>query len=85
MFRGRYILVIMNLLTTKEAAGRLGISERRVRVLLEQGRIRGQKIGVQWLIEEKDLHYERRRRVGPMRLKIPRIKDPKDTPEGDSK
>lgn len=36
--------------STKEAAKKLGISERRVRKLLAEGRIEGAKLGNVWLI-----------------------------------
>lgn len=36
--------------STKEAAAKLGISTRRVRKLLQQGRIPGVKFGTVWLI-----------------------------------
>ena len=38
--------------STKEAAKELGISERRVRKLLEEGRIKGKKIGGTWVVRE---------------------------------
>ncbi|MBN1121108.1 MAG: DUF433 domain-containing protein [Anaerolineae bacterium] len=45
-------------LSTAEAAGRLGISERRVRVLIEEGRLPAQKIGHQWIIRPDDLERD---------------------------
>lgn len=36
--------------STKETAEKLGISERRVRKLLAEGRIEGAKLGNVWLI-----------------------------------
>ena len=41
-------------LTTAEAAQRLGLSERRVRVLCEEGRL-GVRIGRNWAITEAQL------------------------------
>jgi len=43
------------MLTTTEAAARLGISTRRVRVLAEQGRIRGEKVGRDWVLDEESV------------------------------
>lgn len=41
----------MRLLSTKDAAAALGISERRLRQLIEAGRVKGaQKIGGSWLV-----------------------------------
>lgn len=54
----------MGLVTTKEAAKRLSISDRRVRQLLAEGRIKSIQVGGRWLIEESDLHYERKPRGG---------------------
>jgi excisionase family DNA binding protein len=45
--------------TVKEAAREMGISEGRVRQLLLEGRIRGKKIGRDWLITK--LGYTRKR------------------------
>jgi excisionase family DNA binding protein len=47
--------ILSRFLSTAEAAGRLGISERRVRVLIEEGRLPAQKIGHQWIIHPDDL------------------------------
>ena len=38
--------------SAKEAAEKLGISERRVRQLLAEGQIEGSKLGNTWLISE---------------------------------
>ena len=45
----------MKLLGTKEAAEKLGISLRRVQQLVETGTLPAQKIGRDYLIQEKDL------------------------------
>ena len=44
-----------------EAAQRLGVSERRVRQLLAGGKLRGERIGRDWVVDSDDV--ERRRRV----------------------
>lgn len=45
--------------TTKEAAKRLGLSERHLRLLLEKGEIRGKKLGRDWVVLKLD--YKRKR------------------------
>jgi len=39
------------LLSTTEAAQKLGISEQRVRVLLAEGRLKGKKVGGTWVVQ----------------------------------
>ncbi len=43
------------LIGTKEAAAKLGVSLRRVQQLIELGTLPAQKIGRDYLIQEKDL------------------------------
>lgn len=38
-------------LSVTEAAGRLGVTERRVRAMLKNGKLDGQKVGGRWLVE----------------------------------
>ncbi len=45
----------MNLLNTTEAAERLGVSARRVLVLIEEGKLKAQKVGRDYAIEENAL------------------------------
>jgi DNA (cytosine-5)-methyltransferase 1 len=40
---------MLSLITTKDAAARVGVSEQRIRTLLRSGALRGQQIGQQWL------------------------------------
>jgi excisionase family DNA binding protein len=40
-----------NFVDTKKAAAFLGCSTRRIRTLLAQGRITGEKVGTEWLIQ----------------------------------
>ncbi|MFC2017885.1 helix-turn-helix domain-containing protein [Chloroflexota bacterium] len=47
--------------SVKEAAEKLGISDRRVRVLLNEGRLEGRKLGHEWVIFSLD--YKRKRKV----------------------
>ena len=46
--------------SVKEASTKLGISERRIRKLLEEGRIKGKKLGRDWVV--LDLNYTRKRK-----------------------
>ncbi|MDO4291097.1 MAG: helix-turn-helix domain-containing protein [Eggerthellaceae bacterium] len=48
------------MVSTKEAAQRLGISETRVRTLLGNGQLDGEKIGRTWVVSEASV--ERRRK-----------------------
>ena len=44
----------------KEAAAKIGISDRHLRLLLEKGAIEGKKLGRDWVV--LSLNYERKRR-----------------------
>lgn len=48
------------LLSTKEAADKLGLSQDHIRRLLEEGKLMGKKIGNSWVVLE--LNYQRKRR-----------------------
>ena len=49
---------------TATAAGRLGVSERRVRQLLADGPLTGRKVGRQWLVERTSItEYQAMRRT----------------------
>jgi excisionase family DNA binding protein len=54
----------MDLLTTKQAAEKLGITPRRVQALIEAGRLPAQKFGRDYMIKEKDLKLVEDRKVG---------------------
>jgi excisionase family DNA binding protein len=49
----------MDMWSVKEAAIKLGISERRVRKLLSEGRIKGKKLDGTWVVLE--LKYTKKR------------------------
>lgn len=51
-------------MTTQEAAVELHISVRRVRVLIDEGRLKASKRGRDWWIEPKDLETVRNRKNG---------------------
>ena len=46
--------------SVKEAAAKIGISERQVRFLLERGEITGKKLARDWVV--LDLSYKRKRK-----------------------
>lgn len=46
--------------SVKEAAQKIGICERHVRVLLERGEIEGKRLGRDWVVLSLD--YKRRRK-----------------------
>jgi len=52
------------LITTREAAKRLGVSDRRILQLIYEGRMKAVKVGRYNLIEEADCHYEKKTRGG---------------------
>ncbi len=45
----------MKLLSVNDVAERLSVHHSRVRVLIWEGRLKAQKIGNSWVINEKDL------------------------------
>lgn len=47
--------------SVREAASKLRISDRRVRKLLEEGRIEGKKLGRDWVVLSLD--YQRKRKL----------------------
>jgi excisionase family DNA binding protein len=54
----------MNLLTTKEAAERLGITTRRVVAMIQAEQLPADKFGRDYMIKEKDLKLVEDRKVG---------------------
>ncbi len=54
----------MDLITTKEAAEKLGVSMRRVTALIKDGRLPSQQIGREHLIKESDLELVQNRQAG---------------------
>ncbi|MEE8486440.1 MAG: helix-turn-helix domain-containing protein [Acidimicrobiia bacterium] len=49
----------MEFLSVPQAAERLGVSERRVRQLIELRRLPAQKVGKRWIVDAKDIHEMR--------------------------
>ena len=60
----------MKIITTVEAARRLGVTPNRVRALIQAKRLKAFKFGREWLIDPKDLDAVMDRKVG--RPKKPR-------------
>lgn len=54
----------MGLISTSEAAERLGVHITRVQVLIREGRLPAQKIGRTYVIDEDDLKLVEERKVG---------------------
>jgi excisionase family DNA binding protein len=54
----------MKILNTKQAAKILGINASRVRQLILSGRLPAQKLGRDWIIQEKDLKKVSHRKPG---------------------
>jgi excisionase family DNA binding protein len=54
----------MKIITTAEAARRLGVTQNRVRALIDAKRLKATKVGPVWLIDPKDLDAVRDRKVG---------------------
>ena len=48
--------------SVREAAQKISISERHLRLLLTQGKVQGKKLGHDWVV--LNLDYKRRRRIG---------------------
>ena len=64
----------MKIITTTEAAKRLGVTPTRVRALIEAKRLKAFKYGREWLIDPKDLEAVKDRRVGRPRKSPKTIK-----------
>jgi len=53
-----------NLLSTTEAAERLGVTSIRVRAMIRDGKLPAQKIGRDYVIKESDLELVKDRKPG---------------------
>lgn len=59
------------MLTTKQAGERLGVTDARVRVLLTEGRLSGEKFGRDWLVSRESVeNYQLSRRPAGRPKKI---------------
>jgi excisionase family DNA binding protein len=60
----------MGLISSAEAADRLGVHITRVQVLIREGRLPAQKIGRTYVVDEADLKLVEDRKVGrPLKVK----------------
>ncbi|MDQ4122178.1 MAG: helix-turn-helix domain-containing protein [Acidobacteriota bacterium] len=57
-------MTVEDLITTREAAEKLGVSMRRVTALIKEGRLPSMQIGREHLIKQSDLELVRERRPG---------------------
>lgn len=65
--------MVSEMLPTKQAAARLGLAARTVKDHCADGRIKAEKIGRDWLIEEAEVErYKRERKPRGRRPKAPR-------------
>lgn len=60
----RYILIVMNYLTTKETAEKLGVSAGRIRQMVLAGQLHAEKFGRELMISETDINAVRNRKTG---------------------
>ena len=65
VFRG------VKLLTTKDAAKKLGVTDGRVRAMILAGRLPAEKFGRAHLIREEDLKLVKNRKPGRPRIRKP--------------
>ena len=54
----------MKIISTTEAARRLGVTANRVRAMIRAKRLKAMKVGHEWLIDPKDLEAVKERKVG---------------------
>jgi len=54
----------MKIITTTEAAKRLGVTPDRVRKMIDAKRLKATKLGNVWVIDPKDLEAVKDRKVG---------------------
>ncbi len=59
-----------NLLTTSEVAERLGVTRWRINAMIRDNRLKAEKFGQIYLINEKDLEAVKNRKVGRTGEKI---------------
>ena len=63
------MIEMKDLISSKEAAEKLGVSLRRVQALITSGRLPAQKIGNSYVVREKDLEIVKDRTPGRPRTK----------------
>jgi len=60
----------MKIIGTAEAARKLGVTQNRVRALIDAKRLKATKLGNLWLIDPKDLDAVKIRKPGRPRKKL---------------
>ena len=48
-------MFFMALLNTQQAAEKKGVTVRRIRALIDEGKLKAEKVGRDWIIEETEL------------------------------
>ena len=48
-------MFVMKLISAKDAAEKLGVSDRRIRAMIKEGKIKAVNVGGGYVIEEKEL------------------------------
>jgi len=61
----------MKLLTTKEAAEKLGVTVRRVQAMITNGKLAAQKLGRDYVIDEAELESVKERKIGRPKIRKP--------------
>jgi excisionase family DNA binding protein len=64
----------MGLISTNEAADRLGLTARRIVALIADGRLPAQKVGRDYIIDERDLRLVSERKAGRPRKSLSELK-----------
>jgi excisionase family DNA binding protein len=62
-----------DLISSKEAAEKLGLSLRRVQALITSGKLPAQKIGNSYVVNEKDLELVKERTPGRPKAKNKKV------------
>ncbi len=52
----------MKYISSKDAAELAGVSHSHMKKLLQEGEVKGTKIGRDWLVDAKSLNYQRKRK-----------------------
>lgn len=68
----------MNMLTTKEAGDKLGVTVQRVHALIRTGRLPAQKMGRDYFIKEADLKLVEDRKPGRPSKQVEKKKEAKN-------
>jgi excisionase family DNA binding protein len=75
-FAEGFILAGMSLLTTKEAAEKLGVTVPRIHTFIKEGRLPAEKMGRDFFIKEADLKLLENRKTGRPPKSLPATQKP---------